>query len=474
MTLLVNSSFGGEDTTTVKNRFSVLTDRTTVMLFVVSFATTLGMSSLNSIWPLYIISVGATVLQASYVISVSGIIGTILTAFSGTISDRLGRKRVILGSIILATLSPLLYVRTRSWQELFVSGSMYASVFSLFMPTRNAWIADLVEPEKRAVTYSFLFLALPVAGVAGPLLGGMVVDNLGWHTLFMIVAAVHGMSILPMIAIRDSGKPLLESKATLVESSSEHGQRRVLFLMILLWFILGLGLGTVNPLIPLYLTEKFGSTKTQIGIFTSIGFGVTGALSQVLCARLVDRLGNRRFLLYCCSVIPFTLFIWPSRRTYSEVLGLRMIGMAAWTASWSPGVATVMEASPTRKRGLFSGLFEASVRLGMTIGPTLGGILWENWGPQTPFYAASIIIATSIPTALLIERSQPPSLPEKQVSPLQGKDRMVQIKRRQLGELMRDNELLIKRCRELMQRHKDLKARISLLERELQGHNTNP
>ncbi|UCD72842.1 MAG: MFS transporter [Candidatus Bathyarchaeota archaeon] len=401
-----SSEFEGEATATSKKNFSVYTDRTMILLFVVSFVTTLGMSSINSIWPLYIISLGATVLQAGYVISLSGVVATILTGFSGVISDRFGRKRVILASIILAIISPLLYIRTEGWQELFLLGPLYASVFSLFMPTRNAWIADLVEPEKRSAAYSFLFLALPTAGVVGPTLGGMIVDSLGWQTLFMVVAVVHGLSILPIIVIGDSGKPSTEPEETSFEAAGEQGQTKVVFLMILLWFVLGLGSGTVNTTIPLYLTEKLKSTKTQIGIFTSIGFGVTGAVSQLLSAKLTDKLGKRRFLLYCCLAIPLTYLAWPSRTTYMELLALRMIGMAAWTASWSPAVATLMEASPTRKRGLYSGLFEASVRFGMTVGPTLAGILWENWGSYSPFYTASLIFAVSVPIALLVERSQ--------------------------------------------------------------------
>jgi MFS family permease len=401
-----SSEFEGEATATSKKKISVYTDRTMILLFIVSFATTLGMSSINSIWPLYIISLGSTVLEAGYVISLSGVVATILTGFSGVISDRFGRKRVILASIILAVVSPLLYIRTEGWQELFLLGPLYASVFSLFMPTRNAWIADLVEPEKRSAAYSFLFLALPTAGVVGPTLGGIIVDSLGWETLFMVVAAVHGLSVLPIMVIGDSGKPSTEPEETSVESAGEQGQTKVVFLMILLWFVLGLGSGTVNTTIPLYLTEKLKSTKTQIGIFTSIGFGVTGAVSQVLSAKLADKLGNRRFLLYCCSAIPLTYLAWPSRTTYMELLALRMVGMAAWTASWSPAVATLMEVSPARKRGLYSGLFEASVRFGMTVGPTLAGILWENWGSYAPFYTASLIFAASVPIALLVERSQ--------------------------------------------------------------------
>ena len=384
---------------------SIYTDRTMILLFILSFTTMLGMNAVTPIWPLYLTSLGASVVEASYVISITGVVGTVLTGLSGLISDRLGRKQIILTSLILATISPILYIFTKSWRGLILWGSMYASVFSLFMPTRNAWIADLVEPEKRAKAYSFLFFAFPIAGVVAPMLGGTIVDSWGWITLFMFLAAVHGLSILPMMTIKDTGNPPTKSKGSPSETSWEQGCRKILVLMILLWFIFGLGFGIVNTMLPLYLTELFNATKTQIGFFSAIGFGVTGALAQIFSARLADRLGNYRLLLYCCFVPPLAFLLWTSRTTYLELLILYMIGMGAWAACWSPALSILMEASPLSKRGLYSGLFEASVRLGMTIGPALGGTLWVGWGPQAPFYVVPFILATSVPTIFLVLRA---------------------------------------------------------------------
>jgi len=443
-------------------KFSVYTDRTLVLLFIVSFAVSLGMNSIISIWPLFIVSLGATVLEAGYVISLSGIVGTILTGSSGIISDRIGRKRIVLASIILATVSPLLYMLAGSWRELILWGTLYGSVFALFMPTRNAWIADLVEPEKRAAAYSFLFLALPIGSVAGPTIGGIIVDSLGWKYLFMLVAAIHGLSLLPMIAIRDGGKPPAKQEKPSEETLHSGGQTRVLALLILLWFILGLGFGIMGPMIPLYLTERFKTTTTQIGIFSSIGFGVAGSLAQIFTPRLAGKLGNGKLLLYCCSIVPFTFFLWPSRTSYGELLVLYMIAMVANTITWSPALSILMEAAPASRRGLFSGLFEASITLGFIVGPTLGGMLWEVLGPNAPIYASSIVLITSIPTALLVNRSQR--------TPQHFEDEMIQIEKNRLDRLLSENDRLINSCRQLIQANKDLGSKISVLEERLRAH----
>ena len=100
------------DTVTRPKRFLAYTNRILVLLFIVTFTMSLGMNSINPIWPLFIVSLGATVFEVSYVISLSGIAGTVLRGPSGIISDRIGRRTTILISIILAAIPPILYIQT--------------------------------------------------------------------------------------------------------------------------------------------------------------------------------------------------------------------------------------------------------------------------------------------------------------------------------------------------------------------------
>jgi len=387
-------------------RFFIYTDRTLVLLFLITFVMSLGMNSINPVWPLYIISLGATVFEASYVISLSGIVGTILRSPSGMASEKIGRRRIILASLILATIPPLFYMMATSWHELILWATMYGSAFALFMPTRNAWIADLVEPEERAAAYSFLNMAFPIGGVIGPILGGIVVDRLGWRTLFILATAIHGVSLLPLIAIRDPRKPGFRPERPSIVSHLQGGQMKTLLLLILLQFLFGFGFGIVGPMIPLYLTERFRTPATLIGIFSSIGFGVTAFLAQIPSARLAGRIGEGRLVLYCCSALPFTFLLWPSRTRYLELLLLYMLATAAWSTTWSSTASILMGASPSSRRGLFSGLSLTSIMLGFTAGPALAGSLWEGLGHHAPFYASSLIFATSVPIAFLLERSQ--------------------------------------------------------------------
>ncbi len=391
---------------TSPKKFSVYSSRTLVLLFVVTFAMSLGMNSMSPIWPLYIKSLGAAMIEVTTVISLSGIVGTVLRAPSGVVSDKVGRRRMILASIILATIPPLFYMQATIWYNLIPWAIMYGSAFAFLMPTLMAWIADLVKPEERARAYSFLNAAFPIGSVLGPTLGGMVVDSLSWRHLFMFAAMIHALCLLPFMLIRDSGKAVVEPGERSTRASFTEVQLRALLLLITLQFLQGLGFGLITPMIPFHLTEAFGSTATQVGLFSSIGFGVTAVLAQIPSARLSELIGEERLVFYCSSVIPLAVFLWPSRAGYLEALLLYMIATAAWSMTWSPLVSILMETSPASRRGLFSGIMDASVMLGFTVGPAAGGMLWDSMGYQAPFSASALVLGISVPLALLLDKSQ--------------------------------------------------------------------
>lgn len=375
-----------------------------VSIFIVSLAMSLGMHSINTIWPLYIISLGATVFEAGYVITLSGVLGTILRAPSGMVSDKIGRKRVILVSIVLAAIAPILYTQATSWHQLILWASIYSAAFALFMPARIAWTADLASPENRAAAYSFLYMASPIGGILGPTLGGLIVDKLSWTTLFIIAAAIHGLCLIPMMTTRKAVS-IEKEEESLPGTRSQGGRTRTLLFLILLVFFFGLGFGTVDTVTPIYLTERFQTTKTQIGIFFSIGFGVTAALAQIPGPRLANKLGEGSLVLYCCSILPLTTILWPYSTAYTQLLVLRMVATAAWTMTWSSTTTILMESAPRFRRGLYEGLAQTSIMLGFTLGPTLTGILWEEMGHHAPLYASSLIFAMTVPMAVLLRRS---------------------------------------------------------------------
>jgi len=128
-------------------RFSL--SRNLILLFLINTFMSLGINLTNSLWPLYVQGLGATVLQVSLVISITGLANTLLRIPSGLISDLYGRRKIIITSIILAIFPPLFYTLSNHWEQLIPWGIIYSVAFALFMPSRMAIIADYTPVENR-------------------------------------------------------------------------------------------------------------------------------------------------------------------------------------------------------------------------------------------------------------------------------------------------------------------------------------
>ena len=86
-----------------KGKRIVWLSRELILLLLITIFMSLGMNLTNSLWPLYIRSLGATVLQVSFVISITSAAGTFFRVPSGLISDNYGRKKIIIISILLGS-----------------------------------------------------------------------------------------------------------------------------------------------------------------------------------------------------------------------------------------------------------------------------------------------------------------------------------------------------------------------------------
>ena len=125
--------------------------------------------------------------------------GVLGAPIGGALSDRLGRKPVILAS--LASCGPLIYLVTVAsfGPVLFVAMGLYGLLMSMRMPTMESFIADVVPFEKRATVLGiYFFLSQETAGVATPMVGGLI-DNLGASTAFAFLAG--GATLMASLAL---------------------------------------------------------------------------------------------------------------------------------------------------------------------------------------------------------------------------------------------------------------------------------
>jgi len=380
------------------------------MLFMLNTGISLSMEAVNALFPLYIQSLGASILEVGLLLSAAGLVSTAIMLPSGWMADRLGRKLTLALSVVLISFPPLLYTFATNWQQLIPWAIIYAASFSIFIPARMVYIADSTTSDSRAKMYGYMNLAWPIGSLVGPTTAGLLAKAGGFHYPFYFAATVSLLSLLPALLLIERRLPKPPGPVADGQAKRNAGfSREAVYLLTLLTIyqlFVAAGIGTAHSLLSIYLSKVFMVDKLYVGLFFSlIGLSLFG--SQLVGGWASSRFGLKKTMEVCLAVIP-PLFMACAFAPSYEWFTITYIALyGSYSMTWPASVAILMGLVESSKWGLATGIRQTGVRLGFTIGPALGGALWEAYGAITPFYASAVLITLSIPFLFLIHENKP-------------------------------------------------------------------
>jgi len=121
-------------------------DRDLASLFALNLLMAFSVQLINPLFPLYLEGLGASDVEVGLVVSLSSVVATALMLPSGILMDWVGRRRMLILSVLLCAAPPFLLVFVRSWWMALPLSMVFAASFSLFVPTRMTLIADSARP----------------------------------------------------------------------------------------------------------------------------------------------------------------------------------------------------------------------------------------------------------------------------------------------------------------------------------------
>lgn len=369
------------------------------------------MNLVNPLQSLFIENLGANVLEISLVISLQGLVSTILMIPSGIFMSKIGEKRMLLISSITAMVTLIFYTLARGWQELLPWALIYGSIFSTFVVTRMSIIADHSSTENRATTYGLMNMTWSLGSLLGPLIAGLLVDMYGWNPLFYLASFISVLSIIPALFFKGKTTIIKVNKKEEPDHTFDSKTVRIISLFFLMQLAMCTGMGVINIIMPLYLIRIFSTSMTEVGIFLSIGVGLSTLLAQLPSGLVADKFGNKKVLLSCALLTALLYLLAPFMGNYLLLVIVYMLINASWSMTWPSSVAYLVNSVPKPKRSIAISIRQTGIRLGFTIGPLIGGYLWNMYEqgtvpPTFPFYISSLFFALSIPTILCLKNSK--------------------------------------------------------------------
>jgi MFS family permease len=269
----------------------------------------------------------------------------------------------------------------------------------LYMPSRMAIVADYTPVASRIRVYSIMNLAFPLGSLISPTLAGLLENAYGWNAVFYVATVLHGIGLVPCLFLPPPPKHEADEQqaSSLEDAAIDLAFVRSLLPFFLLNLLIGLGMGTVGSITPIYLTDKFQVSTAEVGLFLSVGFGLMTILTQIPAGIVADKFGRRRFITACLGVMPLFFLIWNFVDSFLLLLPIQMAINGLWSMTWPAFISLLMEHVPRGRRGVSSGLTQTGLMLGFTVGPIIGGALWETLGKAFPYYASALFFAFCIP-----------------------------------------------------------------------------
>ncbi len=360
------------------------------MLGIVQLIESVAVSIPLSYFPNYAISLGASVAYIGLFTSSFMLAEALLSPRIGGLSDRIGRKRIILwgllGDVVLGIFTGL----APDWIWLLLIRVVNGGVTAAATLPAEALLIDIVHRSKIGEATGFVIAMSMVGRSIGPVFGGSIqwaAQSLGLNISDSYRVPYFVDSLLALLALilvaRKIREPrrfteTAENQEFQVESNelTKEGLSLSIKILLVASFVAGLGVGFIAPVSVLFYGDKFGISPVEIGSILSL-VGFIGIFASWFSGRLSDRIGRKPIVVLgglvarlCVIALPLTFDVGQA----VIVMALRRVSYSLYRPALH---ALRADLAPARSRGRVFGMFKRVFAAGDITGPILGTWLYS-------------------------------------------------------------------------------------------------
>ena len=322
---------------------------------------------------------GLSMTLVGMILLAGGLCSAICQAFGGVLSDRFGRRPILLMAALVsvflyAGLAVLIGISAPVWAIAIV----YIAGRSMAMTTRSvisAMVADFTSKERLTEAYGIIRIGANIGWAAGPAIGGFLATFWPYAWLFGIPALTCGIVfLLVFFFIRESSYGT--SNRVSFRSILPTADDRAFLVFAVLSLLVFIVVGQLGSTLSIFAVDRVGFSTAQYGLLLTLNgliviffqYPMTLALRRLAKFRAL-MLGSLLYGLGYLSLGWITQFGW--------ALGAMAIITTGEIISSPVQLSVIGEFAPQDQRGRYMGLFGLSETTGIAIGPLLGGILLD-------------------------------------------------------------------------------------------------
>ncbi|MBM4761637.1 MFS transporter [Bacillus sp. B15-48] len=348
------------------------------ILFAIMFLVMVGFGIIIPVIPFYAEELGATPTQLGLLMAVYSFMQLVFAPVWGRVSDRVGRKPVMMIGIIGLALSFFLTaVSTQLWM-LFAARIIGGALSAANMPTAMAYVADITSDEDRGKGMGIIGAATGLGFIFGPAIGG-IFSQASLATPFYLAGISSLLTFFFVLFVLKESLPA-------EKRNQQHGKKRNSFykeafksstsILFFLQLFISLSLAGLEATFAYFAAEKAGLGAVELGyIFMIMGLvqaiiqgGFVGKMTKKFGEGFVIQLG------IIVSALGFALILF-TNNFLTAALFLTIFGVG--NGLIRPSVSSLLTKTATSGHGSATGLLSSFDSLGRIIGPPLGGWLFS-------------------------------------------------------------------------------------------------
>lgn len=386
------------------------------IIFTTVFIDLIGFGMVIPLIGLYGRHFGADGLELPILGAIYSLMQFFFAPFWGSLSDRIGRRPVLLISLTGSTLAYLMFGLASSYTWLLL-GRAFGGICAANISTAQAYIADITTPKDRAKGMGLIGAAFGIGFTLGPPLGGIAAAKIGIAAPGLIASAICGLNLifaffrlpesLPPSARRDSGKEKGNEKAkaspiwatfgslgkTVRQLSSLSNYPNLAFYLMTFFFVT-FAFSTMEQTFSLLFQAKFNLETGDAGYKTGLVLMTSGLLGAVIqggmIRSLVQRYGEKKLLVAGLMFNALMMGLFPYTPTYGLYF-LMAVPIAIGSGLINPSLSALISKSVgSQEQGSTMGLSQGLGSLARAIGPFFGLYTFAIQ-PEIPYLVASFV-----------------------------------------------------------------------------------
>ncbi|UOQ49936.1 MFS transporter [Gracilibacillus caseinilyticus] len=346
------------------------------VLFLVMFFVMVGFGIIIPVLPFYAEELGASPLALGLLMATYSVMQFLFSPMWGRVSDKIGRKPVLLIGIAGLALSFFLLATANHLWMLFAARIIGGLLSSANMPTVTAYVADITTEEDRGKGMGIIGAAVGLGFIFGPAIGG--VFSSGNLNIPFYLSGISSLITFALVAI-----VLKETRTEKAEQTTAATKRRsflkalktpMAYLYVLQWFV-SVSLAGLEATFAYFAFDRAGLGTVELGYIFMI-MGLAGAIVQGgLVGQMTKKLGEGKVIQIgvVVSAIGFALILFVQDFLTAAIF-LTVFGLG--NGLIRPSVSSLLTKKATSGYGEVTGMLSSFDSLGRIIGPPLGGLLY--------------------------------------------------------------------------------------------------